>query len=53
MKYEPNTLLKALPASLGQLGALKKLTLCDLNELQDSAEMPDLFGLTALRELTL
>jgi len=30
VKYEPNTLLKALPASLGQLGALKKLTLCDL-----------------------
>jgi hypothetical protein len=40
---EPSTLLKALPASFGQLGALKKLTLCDLNEL------PDLIGLTALQ----
>ena len=37
--------LRALPRGIGKLGALKQLTLCGLNELQ---EMPDLIGLTEL-----
>jgi hypothetical protein len=38
------------PREIGKLGALKQLTLCMLNELQ---EMPDLTGLTALCSLTI
>jgi hypothetical protein len=39
-----------VPRRIGELGALKQLTLCTLNELQD---MPDLIGLTALGSLTI
>ncbi len=42
--------LRALPRGIGKLGALKQLTLCGLNELQ---EMPDLIGLTELGSLTI
>jgi Leucine-rich repeat (LRR) protein len=42
--------LRALPRGIGKLGALKELTLCGLNKLQ---EMPDLIGLTALGSLTI
>jgi hypothetical protein len=42
--------LRALPRGIGELGALKQLTLRMLNELQD---MPDLIGLTALDSLTI
>jgi hypothetical protein len=38
VEYEPNTLLKALAASLGQLGALKQLTLAWLDGRE---ELPD------------
>jgi hypothetical protein len=42
--------IKALPASLGQLGALKEFTIDHMSGLQ---EMPDLIGLTALDSLTI
>jgi hypothetical protein len=42
--------LKTLPKGLGKLGALKQLTLLELDQLQ---EMPDLIGLTALDSLTI
>ncbi len=46
-----NTELRALPASLGQLGALKQLTLCTLTALE---EMPDTLGrMTSLTSLTM
>ena len=38
VEYEPNALLKSLPASIGQLGALKQLTLAGLDGLE---ELPD------------
>jgi hypothetical protein len=48
---ERNAVLKSLPASLGQLGSLKQLTLAWLDELE--VLMPDLIGLTALGSLTI
>jgi hypothetical protein len=40
--------LRALPRGIGELAALKQLTLHGLNALQ---EMPDVIGLTALGSL--
>jgi len=49
--YEPNAVLKSLPASLGQLGALKQLTLACLGGLE---VLPDaVVRLTALGSLTI
>jgi hypothetical protein len=51
VEYERNALLKSLPASLGQLGALKQLTLAWLGVLE---ELPDaLVTLTLLGSLTI
>ena len=48
---EPNSVLKSLPASLGQLGALKQLTLAWLDELK---LLPDaVVRLTSLGSLTI
>ena len=49
--YEPNAVLKSLPASLGQLGALKQLTLAWLDGLE---VLPDaVVRLTSLGSLTI
>ena len=51
VEYEPNALLKSLPASLWQLGTLKQLTLAWLDGLE---VVPDaLFRLTSLGSLTI
>jgi len=50
-EYERNTLLKSLPASLGQLGTLKQLTLAGLDGLE---VLPDaVVTLTSLGSLTI
>jgi hypothetical protein len=51
VEYEPNALLKSLPASIGQLGALKQLTLAWLDGME---VVPDaLVTLTSLGSLTI
>ncbi len=51
VEYELNTLLKSLPASLGQLGALKQLTLAWLDGLE---VLPDaVVTLNSLGSLTI
>ena len=51
VENEQNTLLKSLPASLGQLGALKQLTLAGLDGLE---VLPDaVVRLTMLGSLTI
>ena len=51
VEYDPNSVLKSLPASLGQLGSLKQLTLAFLDELE---VLPDaVVRLTSLGSLTI
>ena len=49
MEYKRNALLKSLPASLGQLGALKQLTLAWLDGLEELSDA--LVTLTSLGSL--
>jgi hypothetical protein len=51
VEYEPTALLKSLPASIGQLGALKQLTLAWLDGLE--VVLDALVKLTSLGSLTI